>query len=181
VPSYEIMVIGSLGPAAGQAFADLAVEAGPAVTVVSGDLDRRGLQVLLNRMHAMGLELVAIRRKPRALLPLGPAPVRHARQLEQFEAEREDAVQRAVEGGLVEVGDQGGVRAVRFDPEVAEGFAADVTQITGYRDPITVRTHVTSDISDWHRNYICRYESVARSSAGMPKRYNGHICPAVTK
>jgi len=66
VPNYEIRVIGSLGPAAGQALAGLVVEAGPAVTVVSGDLDRRGLQTLLNRMHAMGLELVALRRKPRA-------------------------------------------------------------------------------------------------------------------
>ena len=64
--SYEIRVIGSLGPAAGQAFADLAVEVGPTVTVLSGDLDRRGLQVLLDRMHAMDLELLAIRRGPRA-------------------------------------------------------------------------------------------------------------------
>jgi hypothetical protein len=66
LPMYEIRVIGSLGPAARQAFAGLAVEAEPTVTVLSGDLDRRGLQVLLNRMHAMGLELVAIRREPRA-------------------------------------------------------------------------------------------------------------------
>ena len=64
VPGYEIRVIGSLGPAAGQAFAGLVVEAGSAVTVVSGDLDRRGLQTLPNRMHAMGLELVALRREP---------------------------------------------------------------------------------------------------------------------
>jgi ligand-binding sensor domain-containing protein len=34
-------------------------------------------------------------------------PVGHAHQLEQFDAERKDAVQRAVQGGLVEVGDQG--------------------------------------------------------------------------
>lgn len=32
--------------------------------------------------------------------------VRHARHLEQFEPERQDAVQRAVRGGLVEVADQ---------------------------------------------------------------------------
>ena len=63
--SYEIMVIGSLGPAARLAFAGLAVQVEPAVTVVSGDLDHRGLQVLLNRMQGMGLELVEIRRKPR--------------------------------------------------------------------------------------------------------------------
>jgi hypothetical protein len=63
VPTYEITVIGSLGPAAEQAFAGLAVDIGPAVTVLSGDLDRRALQALVNRMHAMGLELVAIRRQ----------------------------------------------------------------------------------------------------------------------
>ena len=64
--NYEIKVIGSFGAAAGPAFGGLAVDVGPNVTVVSGDLDRRGLQVLLNRMHAMGLELVAIRREPHA-------------------------------------------------------------------------------------------------------------------
>jgi hypothetical protein len=66
VPRYEIKVIGSLGPAPGQAFAGLAVHVEPTVTVVSGDLDRHGLQVLLNRMHAIGLELVALRREPSA-------------------------------------------------------------------------------------------------------------------
>ena len=65
MPTYEITVIGSLGPAAAQAFAGLAVEAGPAGTVLSGDLDRRRLKILLNRMHTIGLELVAIRREPR--------------------------------------------------------------------------------------------------------------------
>jgi hypothetical protein len=66
VPTYEIRVTGSLGPAVRQAFADLAVDVGPAGTVLSGDLDQQGLQALLNRMHAMGLELLAIRREPRA-------------------------------------------------------------------------------------------------------------------
>ena len=41
MPGYEIRVIGSLGPATGPAFAGLAVEAGPTVTVLSGDLDGR--------------------------------------------------------------------------------------------------------------------------------------------
>jgi hypothetical protein len=62
MPTYEISVAGSLTPSAGQALTGLAVDAGPAVTVLSGELDRRGLQVLLDRMHAMGLELVAISR-----------------------------------------------------------------------------------------------------------------------
>jgi hypothetical protein len=64
VPKYEIRVIGSLGPAPAQAFAGLVVHVGPSVTVVSGDLDRLGLQVLLNRMYAMGLELVSLKREP---------------------------------------------------------------------------------------------------------------------
>jgi hypothetical protein len=63
VPAYEIKVIGVLGPEAVQAFAGLAVDVGPNVTVVSGDLDRRGLQAVLERMDALGLELVAIRRE----------------------------------------------------------------------------------------------------------------------
>jgi hypothetical protein len=63
VPTYQITVGGSLGPAAAEAFADLAVDAGPTVTVLSGDLDRRGLQAVLNRTRAMGLELIAIRRE----------------------------------------------------------------------------------------------------------------------
>lgn len=66
MPRYEIKVMGSLDPAAGQTFPGLAVEVGPTVTVLSGDLDQHGLQVLLDRMHAMGLELVGIRREPRA-------------------------------------------------------------------------------------------------------------------
>ena len=66
MPTYEITVLGSLGPAARHAFAGLAADVGPAVTVLSGDLDRNGLQDLLSRMHAIGLELLAIRREPRA-------------------------------------------------------------------------------------------------------------------
>jgi hypothetical protein len=66
VPRYEIRIMGSLGPAAGQAFPGLTVEVGPTVSTLSGDLDRDSLQVLLDRMHAMGLELVGIRREPRA-------------------------------------------------------------------------------------------------------------------
>jgi hypothetical protein len=75
VTLYEISVIGSLGPAARQAFADLAVnvEIESAVTVVSGDFDQPRLRVLLNQMQTMGLELVAIRRRPRPLPASTPA------------------------------------------------------------------------------------------------------------
>jgi hypothetical protein len=63
VPTYEITVLGSPGPAEAQAFVGLAVDVGPTVTVVSGELDRRALQALLERIRVMGLELVSIRRK----------------------------------------------------------------------------------------------------------------------
>jgi hypothetical protein len=73
VPTYEIRVIGSLDPAAAAAFADLAVEVGPAFTLLSGDLDRPGLREVLDRMRAMGLELAEIRREPPAVRPSGLA------------------------------------------------------------------------------------------------------------
>jgi hypothetical protein len=62
--TYEIRVIGSLGPAAREAFADMVVETEPTITVLSGDLDQRGLHALLDRVRALGLELVAIKQAP---------------------------------------------------------------------------------------------------------------------
>jgi len=62
--TYEISVIGSLGPAAREAFADMVVEMEPTITVLSGDLDQRGLHALLDRVRALGLELVAIKQAP---------------------------------------------------------------------------------------------------------------------
>ena len=57
---YEIKVIGSFGPATYEAFADMVVEVEPAITVLSGDLDQRGLHAVLDRVRALGLELVEI-------------------------------------------------------------------------------------------------------------------------
>jgi hypothetical protein len=62
--TYEIRVIGSLGPAAREAFADVAVQVEPTMTVLSGDLDQRGLHALLDRVRALGLELVDVRQVP---------------------------------------------------------------------------------------------------------------------
>lgn len=59
--TYEIRVIGSLGPAAREAFADVVVEVEPTITVLSGDMDQRGLHELLDRVRALGLELVGVR------------------------------------------------------------------------------------------------------------------------
>ena len=61
---YEIRVIGSFGPATYEAFADMVVEVEPAITVLSGDLDQRGLHAVLDRVRALGLELVEITQAP---------------------------------------------------------------------------------------------------------------------
>ena len=62
--TYEIRVIGSLGPAAREAFADMLVEVEPTITVLSGDLDQPGLHALLDRVRALGLELVGVKQAP---------------------------------------------------------------------------------------------------------------------
>jgi hypothetical protein len=62
--TYEIRVNGSVSPAAREAFADMVVDVGPTTTVLSGDLDQAGLQALLDRIRALGLELVDIKRPP---------------------------------------------------------------------------------------------------------------------
>ena len=62
--SYEIKIIGSLGPATREAFADLVVEVEPAITVLSANLDQRGLHAVLDRVRALGLELVEITQAP---------------------------------------------------------------------------------------------------------------------
>jgi hypothetical protein len=59
--SYEIKIIGTLGPATQEAFADLVVEVEPAITVLSGDLDQPSLHEVLDRVRALGLELVEIK------------------------------------------------------------------------------------------------------------------------
>lgn len=62
--TYEIRVIGSLGPAAREAFADMVVEVEPTITVLSGDLDQHALHALLDRVRALGLELVGVKQAP---------------------------------------------------------------------------------------------------------------------
>jgi hypothetical protein len=61
---YEIKVIGSFGPATHEAFADMVVEVEPTVTVLSGNLDQCGLHAVLDRVRALGLELVEITQAP---------------------------------------------------------------------------------------------------------------------
>ncbi len=59
---YEVRVVGILGPAAEEAFGGLSIETEPASTVLSGELDQAALHGLIDRVRALGLELVDIRR-----------------------------------------------------------------------------------------------------------------------
>jgi hypothetical protein len=61
---YQIKVIGSFGPATHEAFADMVVEVEPTMTVLSGNLDQHGLHAVLDRVRALGLELVEITQAP---------------------------------------------------------------------------------------------------------------------
>jgi hypothetical protein len=67
---YEVRVLGSLGPAGREAFADLVVDVEPTSTVLAGDLEQAELHALLDRVRALGLELVEVKQTPR----LGPRP-----------------------------------------------------------------------------------------------------------
>lgn len=62
--TYEIRVIGSFGPDAREAFADTIVQVEPTITVLSGEFDQRDLHALLDRVRALGLELVDVRQAP---------------------------------------------------------------------------------------------------------------------
>jgi hypothetical protein len=62
--TYEIRVTGSFGPDAREAFADTIVRVEPTITILSGEFDQRGLHALLERVRALGLELVDVRQAP---------------------------------------------------------------------------------------------------------------------
>lgn len=69
VHTYEIRVVGSIGPAARQAFSGMGIELEPAATVLSGTLDQPGLHAMLDRVRALGLELLDVRQAPAASDP----------------------------------------------------------------------------------------------------------------
>ena len=71
---YEVRVLGRVGPAARDAFADFGVRVGPTSTVLSGALDQAALHSLLERIQALGMEVVDVRR-----LGMGPLPSRSSR------------------------------------------------------------------------------------------------------
>jgi hypothetical protein len=59
---YEVRVLGRVGPAAREAFADFHVHVEPIATVLSGDLDQAALHGLMERVQGLGLELVDVHR-----------------------------------------------------------------------------------------------------------------------
>jgi hypothetical protein len=60
--TYEVRVVGTLGPAGQEAFGGLSIDTEPAATVLSGEMDQAALYGLIDRVRALGLELVDIRR-----------------------------------------------------------------------------------------------------------------------
>ena len=59
---YRIIIAGSLGKIGREAFADFAIEANGTNTVLTGALDQAALYGALNRILALGLELVELSR-----------------------------------------------------------------------------------------------------------------------
>jgi hypothetical protein len=59
---YRIIVAGGLGEVGREAFADLLIEPNGTNTVLTGDLDQAALYGALNRILALGLELVELSR-----------------------------------------------------------------------------------------------------------------------
>jgi hypothetical protein len=61
---YQVRVLGRVGPAASEAFADFGVHVEPTATVLSGAFDQAALHGLMTRVRELGLELVDVRRGP---------------------------------------------------------------------------------------------------------------------
>ena len=61
---YQVRMLGRVGPAASDAFADFGVHVEPTATVLSGALDQAALHDLMTRVRELGLELVDVRRVP---------------------------------------------------------------------------------------------------------------------
>jgi hypothetical protein len=59
---YRITIAGGLGEVGREAFADLLIEPNGTNTVLIGDLDQAALYGTLNRILALGLELVELSR-----------------------------------------------------------------------------------------------------------------------
>jgi hypothetical protein len=62
--TYEIRVVGALGPAGRKAFADVSIEVEQTATVLTADVAQSGLHALLDRVRDLGLELIDIKQMP---------------------------------------------------------------------------------------------------------------------
>lgn len=58
---YEIRVVGSLGPAAREAFSQLSQQLEPTMTVLYGRMEPDDLHGVLDQIGALGLQLVDVR------------------------------------------------------------------------------------------------------------------------
>jgi hypothetical protein len=58
---FEVRVLGRLGPAGREAFADVDVRVEPATTRLTGAFDQVDLHTLLERLRAFGLEILEVR------------------------------------------------------------------------------------------------------------------------
>jgi hypothetical protein len=62
--TYEIRVVGALRQAGRTAFSDLTVEVEPTATVLSGEMNQAALHEVLDRIRALGLELIDVKLAP---------------------------------------------------------------------------------------------------------------------
>jgi len=60
--AYEITVTGSCAQAVREAFPDMEIRTESCAMILSGAFDQPGLHALLERMHALGLQLLSITR-----------------------------------------------------------------------------------------------------------------------
>jgi hypothetical protein len=59
---YEITILGNLGETGCEVFGDFQIERNGKNTMLTGELDQSGLYGALNRIQALGLELVELSR-----------------------------------------------------------------------------------------------------------------------
>ena len=59
---FEVRVLGQVGPAGREALADVDFRVEPATTRLSGALDQEALHTLIERLRALGLEILDVRR-----------------------------------------------------------------------------------------------------------------------
>jgi hypothetical protein len=142
---YEIKVIGSFGPATHEAFADMVVEVEPTITVLSANLDQRGLHAVLDRVRALGLELVEITQAP-------PSSRSRSGGGSMSSSQRQDAVERASSSAWSDRG-PGRVRAVA---SIRKSLNVRSPQTTGDDDPIGCVCVPPPGQSDQHQNWFVR-------------------------